>query len=538
MSADQENSTASQESIPKSMRAINPMTLAEVETLMTEEAAVSELISRARQASERWSEISLKERSRQLIRLGERITQERDVGARLIAEETGRALSLAALSELNTVQSFIKAAISEARIALKETKVKLSPLDFPGKSAIVEQVPRGVIGIIAPWNYPVSNFYKSLFPALLSGNAVVMKPSEHTPRVGAWLADLATEVLGEDLVLCVQGGASVGRALVEGGVDSVVFTGSVATGRAVAALAAHQLIPCSLELGGKDAALVLADADLDRTALGIAQWSMFNSGQDCSSIERLYVMDRIADSFIERLNTVISHLTYHGDGRLKPEEEADIGPLQTAEQLAVVNKHVGQAVAEGALVLCGGKPSGVGYGFQPTLLDRCVEGMLVTEEETFGPVIAVIRVHTVDEAIERINRSRYGLNGSVWTSNIAVGRAIAKRLDVGIALVNNHSFTGSLPQMPWTGVKETGYGVASSRWAYHTFVRPRTIVLDKNKDPDPFWFPVDESYQRFVEAVALKNLGGGIGVLFRLIGLLRKRIKATKSLLHPTEDDR
>lgn len=513
--------------------AVNPLTLEEVSMWETPIAEMSGIVASAREASERWRRLSLKERSHALIRLGKRITTERAAGATLVGEETGRAHSLAALSEFNNVLSFIQAAIKEAHIALKVTKVKLSPIDFPGKSIRVEQCPRGVIGIIAPWNYPISNFYKSLFPALLSGNTVIIKPSEHTPRVGAWLAALADEELGRGIVSCVQGDGKIGSALIESGIDAVVFTGSVSTGKKVAALAAHHLIPCSLELGGKDAALVLEDADLDRSSLGIMQWSMFNSGQDCSSIERVFVLNSIADRFIERLGTVVSQLTYHSvsDNEIDTGLEKDIGPLQTAAQLELVSEHVREAINQGAQVVCGGEATGVGFGYKPTVLDRCSEDMEIVREETFGPVVAIIRVDTAEEAIEAINRSRYGLNGSIWTRDLKRGEQLALQLDVGVALVNNHSFTGSLPQTPWTGVKDTGYGVASSRWAYHTFVHPKSIVIDKNKDPDPFWFPLDESYQRFVEAIARKNLGGGLGTLMTLIKLLGLRVKATKTLL-------
>ena len=503
-----------------------------IQTTPTE--VLPQLIVQARQAGRALYDLSLAERSQRLLHLARLITERSAEGAALIHEETGRPSSMAALSELNNVMSFAKAAIQEAKIALRVTKAKLSPLDFPGKSALISQVPRGIIALIAPWNYPASNFYKSLFPALLSGNAVIMKPSELTPRTGAWLASLAQEVFGEDTVQCIQGGGEVGAALIASGVDAVVFTGSVSTGRKVAEACARQLIPCSLELGGKDAALVLNDASLDRTALGIAQWSMFNSGQDCSSIERIYVEEGIADQFIDHLVRVISQLTTDSgdvDGT-EGEPLYDLGPLQSQAQLETVIRHVDEAVADGAVIRCGGHKTEIGYGFQPTVLDRCTDKMNVVTEETFGPVIAVIRVAHAEEGLQLINAAQYGLNASVWTQDVKRGAQLAQQFECGVALVNNHSFTGSLPQIPWTGVKNTGYGVASSRWAYSTFTRPQTVVIDKNKDPDPFWFPIDESYRQFVEAIALKNLGGGLGVVLRLLKLLKTRIKATKSLLN------
>ena len=238
----------------------------------------------------------------------------------------------------------------------------------------------------------------------------------------------------------------------------------------------------------------------------------------------------IVDQLIDRLTEIYQALCVSGDQRLGEEEEADLGPLQSEAQLNIVESQVSEAVEAGARLLCGGVRTGVGYGFQPTLLDHCTSEMRVMYEESFGPVLAVTRVSCAEEGVSLINQSAYGLNGSVWTRDLKRGRALARQLEVGVALVNNHSFTGSLPQTPWTGVKDTGYGIASSRWSYHTFARPRTVVIDKNKKPDPFWLPVDNSYRAFVEAVAQKNLGGGPGVMLKLVKLLGKRIKVISGL--------
>jgi acyl-CoA reductase-like NAD-dependent aldehyde dehydrogenase len=335
------------------------------------------------------------------------------------------------------------------------------------------------------------------------------------------------EIFPEGLVQLVQGDGQIGAALIEGGVDSIVFTGSVATGRRVSVMAAERFVPCSVELGGKDAAIVLADCDLERTAAGVAYWALHNAGQNCAGIERVYVEQAIADQFVARLAHVVKSVRVNADASGK--SEAEIGPLQNAAQLALVERHVQDAVARGARVLCGGARTGSGYGFWPTLLDSCDESMQVVHEETFGPVIAVIRVKDAEEALRRANDSKYGLNGSVWTRNLERGAELARRMDVGIALVNNHAFTGIVAEAPWTGVRDTGTGVAASRHSYPSFVRRRTVVIDSNSDPDPYWFPSTSELGVLAEAVAQMQLGS-LSAALKALGALKKRVAAIRKL--------
>ena len=471
-----------------------------------------------------WAATSLSERAASCDRLARLILDRREEVLAIMCSETGRSTTECLMSEVGGVALYVSGAVKEAKRTLAPQKVGLSSLEYPGKRAVVEQLPRGVVGIIAPWNYPLGNFYKHLFPALLCGNGVVLKPSEHTPRTGAWLAARCAEVFPSGLVGLAQGGGEVGGWLLASGIDAVTFTGSVATGKKVAAKAGELLIPCSVELGGKDAAIVLEDCDLERTAVGVAQWGIHNCGQNCAAIERVFVVESIADAFVERLGAVMSKL------RVAPDDEhSDLGPLQSAQQRAIVEDHVKHAIARGATLVTGGERTGVGYGYRPTLLDHCTTEMKVMTEETFGPVIAVMRVRDADQAVERANDSAYGLNGSVWTKNIARGEQLARQLDVGIALVNNHAITGMIPQTPWTGVKSTGSGVAASRFAYHTFARPRTVFVDTSSKPDPWWFPANADMHALGEALVARGQGS-FGALFTLAGLVGKRVKAIQAL--------
>lgn len=486
-------------------------------------AEIPAIVGRARAAQPGWAALSLDQRAERIQALARTILEKHAEVARIIADEMGRTVLEAIGDEVMSVAEFAKGAVGVARQALKPVKVPISKLDYPGKRAVIEAVPRGVVAIIAPWNYPLGNFFKHLFPALLAGNAVVLKPSEHTPRTGAWLAEQCAQLFPTGLVQLVQGRGDAGGALLDAGIDALCFTGSVATGKKVSAAAGERLIPCTVELGGKDAAIVLADCDLDRTIAGIATWSCFNAGQDCSSIERVYVEAAIAEAFAARLAKFV------GAMRVSPDPQADIGTIQNARQLELIEAHVQDAVAQGAKVLCGGARTGTGLGFQPTVLDGCTEQMRILREETFGPVVCLRRVSSAEEAVKLANDSPYGLNGSVWTRDLARGEALVRQLQVGVAVVNNHSLAGVNPWIPWTGVKETGPGVANSVFAYPNYVRRRTVYVDSNKLPDPWWKPVDESFEPFAQALIARGLGGGIGVLLKLAGLASKRAKAVKA---------
>lgn len=490
----------------------------------TPAAEIRAIVARARAAQPAWAALPLAERIAKAELLARRILERRAEVLALMSRETGRSETECLMSELTALLSMVRGHVRVAKSALAPEKVKLSPLEFPGKKAWIEAVPRGVVAIIAPWNYPLGNFMKSLFPALLAGNAVVLKPSEHTPRTGAWLASLCAELFPSGLVGLVQGEGAAGAALLESEIDAVVFTGSVPSGRKVAQKASEKLIPCSVELGGKDAAIVLADCDLDRTVVGIANWAIHNCGQNCAAIERVYVESSIADAFVERLTRVVAKL------RVAPSEgPTELGPLQNAAQLRIVEEHVADALAQGAKLCTGGKRTGSGFGYAPTVLDGCTEAMRVVSEETFGPVIAVLRVKDADEAVRRANDSRYGLNGSVWTRDIARGTELARRLEVGVSLVNNHAITGTMAELPWTGTRETGFGVAMSRHAYSTFVRRRAVFVDRSNDPDAWWFPADENLRPFGEAVVEMSLGSK-AAMFRVLGLLKKRVRAIRAL--------
>ncbi len=476
-------------------------------------------VRNARLAQPLWAQMTFDERAKCLKLAGKAMLIRRQEVMQLIHEEAGKTPSEMLLSEVVGPLQYIKDWIKVARPWLKPRKLAINPLAFPKKKGVIEMLPRGVVGVIAPWNYPLGNFFKPVFAALLCGNSVVVKPSEYAPRTGEWFVSVLNEFLPQGVLSIVQGDRSGGIALIEAGIDAVTFTGSSASGVAVAQLAAQKLIPCSVELGGKDAAIVLSDCNLDRTVAGIMHWGLHNAGQACGDIERVFVEESIADLFIEKLVSAVRKLrTQSGEGEAaKALDQVDVGPAVTPAQLQLISDHVAEAVAQGAKILCGGKKVGRGLWFEPTVLDYCTPRMRIMQEPTFGPVIPLCRVKDAEEALNLANQNDYGLNGSVWSEDESRAIQIAARLNVGTAFVNNHAFTGALPSAPWTGVKKSGYGIANSEFALAHYTRPRTLVVDRKKTADGWWLPMNSMAEEMGHCLAeaqLGNLGAAIKIPF------------------------
>jgi acyl-CoA reductase-like NAD-dependent aldehyde dehydrogenase len=478
-------------------------------------------VTRARAAQSRWRFVSYAERVDLLTRAAKSMLERRAEVIVLAHEEGGKVeaegMFNEALGPLDAVKSWAKV----VRRATRREGVFLNPLSFPKKRAYVDLVPRGVVGIIAPWNYPVAGLYRSTLPALLTGNAIVVKPSEYTPRTSAWYAARLAEALPEGLVEVVQGDGLVGEALIDAGIDACVFTGSPETGKKVQIRCAERGVVVSAEMGGKDPAIVLSDCDLARTVAGVTHWSLSNAGQACGAIEIAYVDARIADAFVAALAAAWKKL------RVSTERTADVGPLSNRRQFDVVVGQVEDARSRGAVVVCGGAPTGDGLCFAPTILDRCDESMAVVRDETFGPVLAVVRVEGAAEAVRRVNASRYGLGASIWTHDLARAERLAERLDVGVITVNNHSLSGAIPALPWSGTRDTGTGIANSAHALGTFVRPRATIVDRASAPEMYWMPYDDGLRRLGELLADAQLGR-LGSAWRIPALLRARVRSLR----------
>jgi acyl-CoA reductase-like NAD-dependent aldehyde dehydrogenase len=509
------------------IRGVAPMTLEPHESVaLTPPEDLAAIVDKARGAQAGWEALGFEARGKILLKACRALLEDWQTCVRLVQLEAGKTRGHALMNEAIGPLDYMKTWIKTARPHVKRRSLPISMIAMPGKKAYTDLIPRGVVGIIAPWNYPLGVYFKPCLPALLTGNAVVVKPSEYAPRTGAWFVETMQKFLPEGVLTVVQGGHEVGRALIEGGIDSCVFTGSVGGGKAVLKLTAERMIPCSVELGGKDPAIILADCNLDRTVAGVLNIGLQNGGQDCGSIERIYVEEAIADEFVDKLGKAAARLKIPHPG--DDVSEAAYGPLVTPPQLALVERHVADALEKGAKLVTGGAASGQGLWHETTVLDGCTPDMLCIKEESFGPIFPIVRVKDADEAVRLANDSDYGLNASVWTRDLKRGEAIGRELHCGSVFVNNHGITGAMPFAPWTGVKDSGHGVANSPFSLSTFVRPKTTLIDTNSGPDPWWLPSDKLMEEVGERLVAAQLGKFAAALKlpSLMGARKKKIMA------------
>jgi acyl-CoA reductase-like NAD-dependent aldehyde dehydrogenase len=480
---------------------------------------VARIVARAREAQAAWAATPVRDRAAAIAKAKKRLLARAEEIAALARQECGKPIEEAVLAEVLPNADLVDYWTLSIEELLEDTPVELDPLAYPGKVGRVRREPRGVVALITPWNYPIAIPLRTLVPALLAGNAVVFKPSEITPRCGALVASLFEGLVPEGVLQLLQGGRDVGAALVGADIDFVVFTGSVATGRAIAIACAERLIPTSLELGGKDSAIVLADCNLERTARGVIGGAFTNAGQSCASIERVYVERAVADRFVDRVVALTKEL--------RP--GVDTAVMTTAQQCAIARGHLTEAVAAGATVLTGGAPEEGSLAFAPTVVRVEREDTPLLEKETFGPILPIVVVDSADEAVERTNASRFGLTTSLWTRRYSRAHALARRLRSGVVTINNHGFTAAIPGAPWTGVGDSGHGVTNGPHALAELTRPRFVLEDRNRAKrELWWYPYTPVLRTLAFAMARARGGAGlfgrIAAVFRLLVAVPKRL--------------
>lgn len=461
---------------------------------------VAAVVRRARRAQLEWAKLGLDERRARLRAVKRRFLSGAEAFAEILEEEIGRPRAESYITEIIPSADVFDYWIERAPVLFAARPVAIPRLVFPGKRGVVERLPRGVVGAIMPWNFPLALPLRTIVPALLAGNAVVFKPSEYAPRTAARLGRLFAEAIPEGALQLVQGDGRAGEAMIRAGLDHLVFTGSRRGGEAVAKACGETLTPISLELGAKDAAIVLADADLERTAAGVL-WAAFgNAGQNCAAIERCLVVRAVRDDFLRALERELEKLR-PGPG---PEGEEDLGPLANPMQKDVVEAQL--AASEGRRIL--GPPCRGGLYVQPTIVVDPPEGSPLATEETFGPVLPIITVRDQEEAVAQANRSAYGLTVSVWSRDLRRAERLGRRIHAGVVTVNNHAFTGSLADAPWGGVRGSGFGVTNSPEVVTALTRPRFVLVDRGKVPrELWWYPYGRSTLDLARALARLRSG-------------------------------
>lgn len=470
--------------------------------------------SRAAQAG--WARRPVRERLRIMARLAAVLADRKHEIADRVRAETGKP-RIEALAEVAVSADLIRFYVRAAPGVLRRRRVGSGWLLH--RSARVEQEPYGVIGAITPWNYPFILVMDCVTPALVAGNGVVVKPSEFTPSTALLVPELGRAAgLPDGLIQVVTGFGETGAALIGAGVDKVSFTGSTATGRKVMEAAAKGPTPVTMELGGKDPAIVLADADLARAARGVAYGSFFNAGQTCISVERVFVERSVHDAFVERLAEEAGRLRA-GSG-----PDADVGPLVNERQMAVVERQVADAVARGAVARSGGTHGDGTRVFLPTVLTGVTDAMAVQTEETFGPVVTVTPVADEAEAVRLANGTGYGLFASVWTGDRARGLRVARQLRAGGVSLNDVLSHYAVPGLPMGGRGESGFGSRRGVEGLREMVRPRTLLVDRfGFGREVWWFPYAPAGERLVEAVTEWRARRGFAGLWRAARVLLGR---------------
>ncbi len=492
------------------LRVANPATLEPIgEVAVQSDAEVLAAVERARKAQPDWAALSFDERGHHLERAVRTLLERQDEFIDVIVSETGKPRIEALTAEILTTCDALQFYAKRAKRILADRKLPLHLIKT--KKLRIRYRPLGVVGIITPWNFPFLLSINPTAQALMAGNTVVLKPSEVTPFSGRLVEELlASAGLPEGVFNLVLGDGATGATLIESGVDKISFTGSVRTGRKVAEACGRNLLPCTLELGGKDPMIVCGDANIERAARGAVWGAFVNSGQVCTSTERVYVVDEVADRFIDRCVEETSKLRQGSEG------EFDVGAIIWPPQLEVIERHVTDALEKGATVRTGGRrnPDCKGHFYEPTVLTGVDHGMSIMRDETFGPVLPIMRVRDEEEALRLANDSRYGLNANVWTRNKHKGTEIARAIESGCVVVNDCMVTYGIPESPFGGMKESGIGRVNGEMGLRGYCHAQSIVIDRfGGKTEPLWYPYSDGKLKMVKRMMRLLWGTSLGRL-------------------------
>jgi acyl-CoA reductase-like NAD-dependent aldehyde dehydrogenase len=485
--------------------------------------------ARARKAQPPWAAQPLAVRINLLRRFHEALFRRRIEVAEAISRENGKPVCEAIGAEVATVLDFADYYAAKAPGFLNAPWRSGVAMSMKRKRVRIAREPLGVIGVISPWNYPFMLASATILPAIVAGNAVILKPSEFTPTSGALLAELFADAgLPSGVFQVLQGDGSTGAALSAAAVDKIFFTGSVATGRKVSIACAERFVPCSLELGGSDPAIVLADANLAHAASGIAWGRFSNAGQTCVAPKRVFVEAAVYDAFVAALGDAVKKL------KIGPTSTGvnDVGPVIRQSSVETLTAQLADAIARGATVAATAPASTVatdGTFFTPTILTDVAADARVLNEETFGPLLPVVKVRDADEAIALANASEFGLSASIWTSHNARGAKLAERIEAGTVAINDVCVVAGMPEVPHGGVKQSGSGRSHGMAGLEEVTRTKTTVVDQFATwRQAWWFGYSPETLSGVDAFVRFSHGRGFGAKLRALGGLMKFVFAPK----------
>lgn len=499
----------------------NPATGAEIGRIgVTSPEEVANAVERARGAFLSWRKTSFAARKKIILAAREVILAEMDEIAQLIADESGKPVAEAIAMEIAPVLDLMQYFARRSERLLRPRKIDIGLYALLGRSSKIVYQPLGAVGIIPAWNYPFSIPLGEAAMALMAGNTVVIKPSELTPLTGQKIGEIFKKAgAPENVVQIVSGAGATGAALVAAAPDKIMFTGSVATGKRIAAAAAENLTSVVLELGGKDPMVVFADANLELAA-DAAVWGAFcNSGQSCSSVERLYVEESAAEKLTALIVAKTEKLK-QGNGR---DADVSVGAMSSERQLQTVAAHVADFRASGAQILTGGNSKDL--FFEPTVISGVNNQMRGMQEETFGPTLPIAVFRSEAEAITLANDSEFGLTASVWTSDLAKGKRVAERIEAGTVCVNEVLYTHGIGQTPWGGFKNSGRGRTHGVEGLMELVQPQHIHVNKiSLLPNAWWMPYSAEAVKTFKGFAKYFASGSITQTSKLMPQLLKRI--------------
>ena len=504
----------------------NPATGAEIGRMpVMSSEDVTAAVGRAREAHHEWKTTSFAERARLVMKAREVILADLDGIAHLISSESGKPFGEAISMEISPVLDLMQYFARNTEKLLRPQKINIGLYALLGRTSKIVYHPLGVVGIIPAWNYPFSIPLGEAVMALMAGNTAVIKPSDLTPFVGLKIGEIFEKAgFPDNAVQIVTGDGSTGAALVDAAPDKIMFTGSVATGKKIAAAAAKHLTSVVLELGGKDPMIVFADANLELAA-GAAVWGAFcNSGQSCSSVERLYVQEVAA----EELTRKIVEKTLELKQDTGDKETTSVGAMSSERQIKIVEDHVEDFRASGAKIETGGRRNQAleGLFYEPTVITNANNDMLAMQEETFGPTLPIATFSTEEEAIRLANDSEFGLTASVWTRDLAKGKRVAEKIEAGSVCVNEVLYTHGIGQTPWGGFKNSGRGRTHGREGLMELVQPQHIHVNRIAIlPDAWWLPYSPTAVETFRGFAKYFASGSVFQTARMLPQLLKRIK-------------